>query len=83
MVMRCHYTYDKKAGKVHIPGCVGSAVFGPQACTCRSETFDEFENERYERTIGELRRRIAGLEQENVRLCRIIRKLIHKQQKRQ
>lgn len=34
--MNCHYIRDKKVGKVLIPGCIGTAVFGIDRCTCHN-----------------------------------------------
>ena len=36
--MRCHYVIDKKAGKVLIPGCYGSAISGDiNDCYCPND----------------------------------------------
>ena len=35
--MKCHYTHDKIAGRVLIPGCMGTAVYNDIFyCTCDS-----------------------------------------------
>lgn len=34
--MGCHYKVDKIAGKVLIPGCMGTAAMGIDNCTCYS-----------------------------------------------
>lgn len=31
--MICHWV-NTEAGRVQIPGCMGSAVYGPGGCTC-------------------------------------------------
>ena len=30
----CHHIYDAEAGRVLIPGCMGTAVYGLSGCTC-------------------------------------------------
>lgn len=30
----CRWVNDREAGRVLIPGCMGSAVYGPDGCTC-------------------------------------------------
>jgi hypothetical protein len=34
--MNCHWVKDSSVpgGKYHLPGCMGSAVYGPRGCTC-------------------------------------------------
>jgi hypothetical protein len=32
--MRCYDIQDAEVGRVHIPGCIGCAVYGHRACTC-------------------------------------------------
>lgn len=67
--MRCHYIYDEQAGKVHIPGCMGSAVYGPRRCTCYPiKTKPEAANKKDQH--------IKDLEKQNAQLWRIIKKLI-------
>lgn len=82
--MKCHYMYVPEIGKVLIPGCMGTAAMGIEHCTCRSpQTFDDFERERYNKTVRMLRTENRELERENARLNRIIRNLIkHKNEKR-
>lgn len=65
--MKCHYIYDKKAGKVLIPGCFGTAIHGIWACTCRPKK---------EKEVDEKAVLIRELEKENARLNRIIKKLL-------
>ena len=75
--MKCHYIYDKKAGKILIPGCMGTAAMGIHNCTCRPETAHyNLERERYNETVKALRADKKELEQENARLNRIIKKLL-------
>lgn len=66
--MRCHYIYDKEIGKVHIPGCWGSVIHGPDHCSCypKKEPSEESKD----------REMIRELEKENARLNRIIKKLL-------
>lgn len=66
--MKCHYIYDKKAGKVWIPGC-WNGIYGPEHCTCRIEKQD------YNDEDVKLKREIRELEKEVHRLNRIIKKL--------
>lgn len=65
---KCHYIYDKEAGKVLIPGCWGSAVYGPHACNCYPVKVPT-EKQLYKKYIREL-------EKENARLWRIIKRII-------
>lgn len=76
--MKCHFVYDKKIGKVHIPYCWAAVIHGPKYCTCHDypETFEEFENEKFNKVTAELRKKVKDLEQYNARLQRIIKKLI-------
>lgn len=75
--MKCHYIYDKKAGKVLIPGCMGTAAMGIENCTCRpGDTFYQFEHERFTRITEEMQKDIRELEKENARLNRTIKKLL-------
>lgn len=80
--MKCHYIYDPVAGKVLIPGCMGTAAMGIEHCTCRTErTYADFERERYNETVRTIRAENKELERENTRLNRIIKNLLkHKQQ---
>lgn len=32
--MRCHDIPDAELGRIHIPGCMGCAVYGHEQCTC-------------------------------------------------
>lgn len=53
--MKCHYVYDKQAGKVLIPGC-WSVVMSDDIrdCTCSAGeelTFAQFERERYNQEL--------------------------------
>ncbi len=31
----CYHIYDKEAGKVLIPGCIGAAAMGYESCRCK------------------------------------------------
>lgn len=71
--MRCHYTYDKKAGKVHIPGCWGAVIHGPGFCSCYDNSdYPDIESEK----VKSLRREVKDLEKYNASLQRIIKQLI-------
>jgi len=75
--MKCHYTYDKKVGKVLIPGCWGSVIHGISFCNCRDsiDTFEQFENKKYNEALSIKNKQIKELEQYNASLQRIIAKL--------
>lgn len=30
----CRWIKDAQLGRIHIPGCMGAAVYGPGDCTC-------------------------------------------------
>jgi hypothetical protein len=83
--MKCHYTYDKEAGKVLIPGCMAVAVHGSMSyCTCRPEkelTFAQFERQEYNKIVADLREQIKSLEKENARLERTLGKIYSKRPK--
>lgn len=72
--MKCHYIYDKEAGKVMIPGCWGTAIYGDWACTCRDNILPS------ENTVKN--KEIRELEKENDRLNRIIKNLLKKSNER-
>jgi len=76
--VKCHYTYDKEAGKVLIPGCWGTAIHGIESCSCRNtiETFEEYENDKYKNKLKELSQQIIELEKYNAQLQRTIKKLL-------
>lgn len=60
--MKCHYIYTEDGLKVLVPGCMSVAVSGDIAdCTCREETFEAFERERYNKTVKALRNRLRSL----------------------
>lgn len=77
--MRCHYIYDKKAGKVWIPGCWGG-IYGPLGCNCGTSemTFEQFEKKLYNEKLTELKKENTELQRKVFRLNRIIRKLLKK-----
>ena len=79
--MRCHYTYDEKAGKVLIPGCMGTAAHGDIAfCTCHGEVerFEQFEREEFNRLLRDRYERIRVLEKEVAFYNRQLRKVLEK-----
>lgn len=63
--MKCHYIYDKEAGKVHIPGCWSAVHHGPSRCICRVPKPPDPRDEL-----------IKELEKENARLNRVIKNLL-------
>ncbi len=74
--MKCHYTYSAEKIRVLIPGCMSvAATYDMSKCTCRNETFAQFEREQYNEVVGELRQQITELERENARLNRILKRL--------
>lgn len=57
--MKCHYVFDKDAGRVLIPGCWSVVMSNDiRDCTCTDEptTFNGFERKRYN---DEIRKRNA------------------------
>lgn len=77
--MKCHYIYTEQCEKVLIPGCMAVAVSGNvEDCTCRKQTFAQYEREEYNKEVEALRQVIKELENENAYLNRIIRKLTKK-----
>lgn len=56
--MKCHYVYDKIAGKVLIPECWAVVLSGDiRDCTCSAGeelTFAQFERERYNQELEKL-----------------------------
>ena len=44
--MKCHYINDKKAGRVLIPGCMGTAAMGIENCTCNDRANSKSMEER-------------------------------------
>lgn len=69
--MKCHYIYDHEAGKVLIPGCMGSVIHGVNGCSCRAKEV------RYDvEKLRELSQQVKELETENARLNRVIKNLI-------
>lgn len=76
---KCHYIYTEKGEKVLIPECWSVVISGDiRDCTCRQNTFAEYEKERYNEEVTKLRQEIKDLEKENAQLYRIIRKLTNK-----
>lgn len=77
--MKCHYIYDKTAGKVLIPGCWSVVNSGNMRdCTCRNrvETFEQFEKKEYQKILLEKNKQISELEKEVTYLNRLIKKLL-------
>ena len=74
---KCHYIYDKQAGKVLIPCCWAVVLSNDiRDCTCRNEdlTFAQFERERYNKELEKRNSIIKELQSEN--------KYLHKELKR-
>jgi hypothetical protein len=62
--MKCHYVYDKIAGKVLIPGCMGVAVHQDKSyCTCSVKYKEPLEYKvlKLEQTVKDLRKEIKNL----------------------
>lgn len=78
--MRCHYIYDKEAGKVLIPGCWSVALSGRMKdCNCRTQLSPkQFEKKEYNDMIKEKNIEIKNLEKEIFYLNRIIKRLLSK-----
>lgn len=74
--MKCHYTYDKIAGKILIPYCWPVVISGNMRdCTCRMpHTERQFEKIEYNKIITEKNNEIKDLEHENALLNRLLRK---------
>ncbi|MBB3841095.1 hypothetical protein FHS57_005116 [Runella defluvii] len=78
---KCHYTNDPKYGKVLIPHCWGVVISGDMTrCTCRDypKTVAQFERKQFNELLQAKDKEIDNLEKENVRLNRIIKKLLNK-----
>ncbi len=74
---KCHFIYDKEAGKVLIPHCWSVVISNDMSqCTCRDnvETFAQFERKEYNEKLNEQKLYIKELECEVSRLNRIIKK---------
>lgn len=75
--MKCHYIYDKKLGKILIPGCISVSISNDMSrCTCINEiTFNQFEKQRYNKILSEKQSYINELEKEIARLNRILKRI--------
>lgn len=77
--MKCHYVFDKDAGKVLIPGCYqGIYIENISECICKEipETFEQFEKKEYREKIKEKDSYIKQLEAEIISLNNKIGKLL-------
>ncbi len=78
---KCYYTYENAGEKIIIPQCWNVVISGNIGdCTCRSsneltETFPQFERKEYNKKLKEQRESIKALEQEVVRLNRILKRV--------
>lgn len=67
--MKCHYVYDKIAGKVLIPECWAVVLSGDiRDCTCSAGeelTFAQFERERYNQELEKRNAIIKELRADN------------------
>lgn len=67
--MKCHYVYDKIAGKVLIPECWAVVLSGDiRDCTCSSGedlTFAQFERKRYNDELDKRNAIIKELQADN------------------
>lgn len=68
--MRCHYTYDKIAGLVHIPGC-DSGLYDPDQCTCYRKSIPGIESTE----LNDLKQDVEDLKRENEKLKGVIESL--------
>lgn len=75
--MKCHYSYDKKAGKFWYPQCWGGAIYGEHMCTCEDwpSSFEGFERKEYNIMLKEKNQQLKESMREIAVLNRIIRKL--------
>jgi len=73
---RCYYTYDDKAGKVLIPGCMPAALSNDiRDCICQTElTFNQFEKMEYNKILNEKQKYIQELEKEIIELHKSMKK---------
>lgn len=78
--MKCHYIYTERGEKVLIPGCWSVVNSGDMSqCTCRDEhTPYQYEKEKYNEEVKQLKQKIKELEAENAFLNRTIKKLAKK-----
>jgi len=75
---KCHYIYDKEAGRVLIPGCYSMLHTEDMInCTCRDypETVKQFEKKEYNEKLKEQKDYISELESEVSRLNRILKRV--------
>jgi len=76
--MKCHYIYDKEAGKVLIPNCLAVVHSNDMRdCTCRDfpETFNQFERKEYNNKLNKQNIYIKELEKEIAYLNRILKRV--------
>lgn len=59
----CYWIRDRELGRVHIPGCMGAAVYGPRGCTCGVKRRRQAIEER----LARLERRLDEIEKSPVR----------------
>jgi hypothetical protein len=80
--MRCHFTTTDDGKKVLIPNCWDVVNTNDITnCSCKVETFNSFEKQRYNEVLTSQRNKIIELEQEVIRLNRQLRKQYKKNQK--
>ena len=73
--MRCHYIYVKKK-KILIPECWQVVHTNDiSQCTCKPQTFEQFEKEKYNDVLGRFKTENEELQKEVFRLRRIVNKL--------
>jgi len=63
---RCRRVYDAEIGWWDLPGCIGSAVYGPSGCTCPSPQSDKTIEERL-RAVEEAIATIASVPTPNTK----------------
>jgi hypothetical protein len=72
--MKCHYTYDEKAGEVLIPGCMAVAISNDiDRCACRYRYLMFSEKTEYRRVVKEQDREIAYYRRELKRITNILK----------
>lgn len=62
---KCHHIKDPEVGRVLIPGCIGTAVYGLSGCTCYPDKIRHLEDEdelTLEDRLAAIEERLAKLE---------------------
>ena len=65
MPKKCHFINDKEAGRVLIPGCMGTAVYYDISfCTCKNPPSIEQRVSKLEKENARLRKRLNEIEKQ-------------------